>query len=381
MRSVALFVTMETKSDEAVFFVEALDRFGVRTEIIDISLGSKGENWSSQVKINKISEIVKSNLDLIRKDFDSRFSVAVGLGGGTGSDIILKLFKCMPMTFSKVLITTLPFDPRAYISDNSIFLIPSLSDIESLNAALRETLIKAAAMISGLANVSSSTSDKSVGLSTLGITKAAGDFIAKKLRKMKKEVTIFHANGFGGGALSRFARDGLLSGVIEMTVHEKTRMVIDGVHSLDQERYQTAGHLPRVVLPGGLNFIGLGARETLPDKYLKRRFYQHSSLFTHVKLEPDEMEYAVKSLCEDLNKSSSETIVIVPMGGFSSEDCEGGSIEDPKLRCIAADTFEALAQNYTVVRIDDHINSISVANLVVKQFLIASGEEGLGEYV
>jgi uncharacterized protein (UPF0261 family) len=53
----------------------------------------------------------------------------VGLGGGTGGEIILRAMHALPFDFPKILITTLPFDPRAALADNAITLVPTLVDV------------------------------------------------------------------------------------------------------------------------------------------------------------------------------------------------------------------------------------------------------------
>ena len=98
---------------------------------------------------------------------------------------------------------------------------------------------------------------------------------------------VFHANGYGGAAFARFARDGAFDAILDMTVHEITRTQIAGVHAPMPDRFKCGVHLPRVVLPGGINFIGLSALDEIGAAYKKRCHYQHSGFFTHVSLTTD----------------------------------------------------------------------------------------------
>jgi uncharacterized protein (UPF0261 family) len=123
--------------------------------------------------------------------------------------------------------------------------------------------------------------------------------------------------------------------------------------------------VPRVALPGALNFIGCGALDTLNEQYLSRPHYQHTNQFSHVKLTAEEMADQATHWAATLNQSIAPCHVILPMGGFSHEDRIGGAIEDANLRHITADILEHNAQAYTVVRMPDHINSPNVSDAAV----------------
>ena len=371
MKPVLLLATLETKSEEVGYLHERLETLGVPVEIIDISLGSSGENWSTPKKLTQMQEVAGQVSSRLNENLLEKASVVVGLGGGTGGEIILQILRDLPFDFPKILITTLPFDPREAVSDNSIILVPTLTDIEGLNSSLRQVLNNTASMLVGFVNRDDLQTEvrKSIGLTTLGITQVASRNIIRSLRMAGHETTSFHANGYGGAAFTRLAKAGSFYGVIDMTIHEITRMYIAGAHVDMPDRFTATGSLPRIILPGGLNFIGLGEIDIVPAKYLNRPHYRHSGYFTHVKMSPDEMELACHALSDALNQASGYTLAIIPMGGFSSEDCPGGIIEDKKLRNIAADCLQEKARTYEVIKIDSHINDDDTAEFAVNSLL------------
>ncbi len=150
-----------------------------------------------------------------------------------------------------------------------------------------------------------------------------------------------------------------------MNVHELGRIHLAGAHVDMPTRFSAAADLPRVALPGALNFIGWGAVDTLTADYLSRPHYQNTNQFTHVKLTAEDMSGQATRWTAALNQSTAPCHVILPMGGFSHEDREGGAIEDPELRAITADILERAAQAYTVERLPLHINSPDVARAAV----------------
>jgi len=177
---------------------------------------------------------------------------------------------------------------------------------------------------------------------------------------------VFHSNGFGGAAFARFARHNTMDAIVDLTPHELTRIHVAGVHVPMPDRFRAGGDLPRVVLPGAINFIGLGQKSLIKAEYLARPHYQHSDLFTHVKLTSDEMTHVSTRLAEELNAVDGPCAVILPMGGFSHHDRPGGAIEDPALRHVCADTLDHhLGANVSVTRIDAHLFAPEVTDLII----------------
>ncbi len=146
-------------------------------------------------------------------------------------------------------------------------LVPTLIDFAGLNAAMRAVLDRAAVMVAGLAGLPrEKPSEKSVAISVLGATQGAADLLNAGLGATGAETAMFHANGYGGAALVRFAREGRLKALVDLTPHELSRMHLAGAHVAMPDRFAVAAELglPQVLLPGGLNFIGLGSLESLP---------------------------------------------------------------------------------------------------------------------
>ncbi len=199
----------------------------------------------------------------------------------------------------------------------------------------------------------------SVGVTSLGVTGPGTDALCARLRADGHEVTVFHANGFGGAAFARWARTGAFHSTIDYTPHELTRCYVAGVHAEMPDRFTAMGHLPRVVLPGGVNFLGLGEKGLMRQEYIQRPYYSHSPLFTHVKCTAREIAFCARTLGIALTRATAPVRVLIPMGGFSSEDRPGGAIEDADLRAVFADTLE---DHVPLTRLDTHINDPATAH-------------------
>jgi uncharacterized protein (UPF0261 family) len=297
--------------------------------------------------------------------------IAVAVGGGTGGEIGLAVLRRLPGDMPKVLVTTLAFDPRVALADMAVTLVPTFCDLEGLNATLRQVFENTAAMVAGLARAAriEAVARLAVAVTTLGATGAAGAAVTRALAARGCEATVFHANGYGGAALCRFVAEGRAAAMIDLNVHELGRMHLAGAHVPMPDRFTVAAGLPRVVLPGALNFLGLGSIDTLTRAQRARPHYRHSGHFTHVKLTESEMTRQTRRLAQALNLSQAPCHVLIPMGGFSHEDRPGGAIEDATLREIAADTLERAARAYSVARLPDHINAPETATAAVDALL------------
>lgn len=369
MAQVLVLVTMATKSEEAHFLVSQLEAAGVAPQIVDISLQTDGKTLDGAGKCLAMSAAAERGIAQVTEGCLNGAEVVVGIGGGTGGEIALQVMRALPITFPKVLCTTLPFDPRFAVADNSIVLVPSLADIIGLNAVLRDCLENTALIAAGLCQKARKGEmvdvTPSVGITALGATDGAVRPLMQALTAQGREASVFHSNGFGGAAFSRFAANSALNAIIDLTPHELTRIHIAGVHVPMPERFSAGGELPRIVLPGAINFIGLGQKDLMPAHYLERPHYAHSALFTHVKLTQDEMAMVCKTLAESLNALAGPCAVLLPMGGFSHQDCPGGAIEDPALRVVCAETLEnELNSTIPVTRIDAHLFAPEVTEAI-----------------
>jgi uncharacterized protein (UPF0261 family) len=360
MAQVLVLATLSTKHQEVDFLLSQLSAAGVTADVVDISLNVQGQILGGDAKCLAMSQTADAALGRVAEGMQTGAEVVLGIGGGTGGEIVLQVMRSLPITFPKVLCTTLPFDPRFAVADNSIILVPTLADIAGLNGMLREALENTALLTAGLCNKARKGElveiAPSVGITGLGATDVAVRNLVDAFSAAGRESTVFHSNGFGGAAFARFAQSNAFDAIVDLTPHELTRIHLAGVHVDMPDRFRAGRDLPRVVLPGAMNFIGLGQKSLIQEQYLDRPHYEHSALFTHVKVTPDEMALVATKLAEALNDVTGPAAVIVPMGGFSHHDRPGGAIEDPGLRAVCADTLESrLETHIPVIRIDAHL--------------------------
>ena len=99
--------------------------------------------------------------------------------------------------------------------------------------------------------------------------------VKHRVNKNNQKTSVFHSNGFGGAGLEMAIAEKWLSGLIDLTTHEATRIWIKGAHMPMPMRFseQKLSYLPRVTVPGGINFLSLGSFSSLSKSYQKRQFF------------------------------------------------------------------------------------------------------------
>ena len=373
---VLLLSTMDTKAEEVGYAVAALAANGVATRVHDVSLKTGGKRLAGNEKLRAMQRTAHDIIHGIGPLLGPHYRAIFGIGGGTGGQIIIDVMRALPFSYPKVLVSPLPFDPRDHVADTSIVIVPALADLCGLNATLRQVLDNAAAMVAGIcANTRPPvhvSDEPSIGITALGSTHAGVDALVRMVREAGREATVFHSNGYGGAAFARWCESGAFEGTIDYTTHEITRLHVTGAHTSMPHRFTAPAQagIPSVVLQGGMNFIGLGGQAFVPRSLLARPHYRHSALFTHVKVSEDEMRLCAGALATELLRARGDTRVMVPMGGFSSEDRAGGAIEDQTLREVFLDTIrEELADRIPIQAIDAHINDAACARAALDAVL------------
>lgn len=366
--SVMLLATVDTKAAEIAYLVDALADNGVHARVCDVSLDAGGRRLCPEQKVEAMRRTAADVVAGIGPLLGPGYQAIIGIGGGTGGQIIVDIMRALPFSYPKVLVTTLPFDPRSMLADNSIVVVPTLADISGLNATLRQSFDHAAALVAGICRnprPRGHISDTpSIGITALSTTSGGVDPLRRFVQAHGREATVFHSNGYGGAAFARWCEAGAFDGVIDYTTHELTRLTLAGAHCDMPHRFTAAARagIPQVVLPGAVNLIGLGEVTYVRKEYLDRPHYAHSHLFTHVQVSETEMRMCATVLAMHLKSARSPTHLLVPMGGFSSEDAPGGAVHHEGLRGVFLDTMRsALGDAVPITVIDEHINSEACA--------------------
>ncbi len=395
-KCVIIIGTMDTKGDEISFLCTQLHSLGLITAIIDVGIGSApsrdadisrdqvasktASNISSMLnqengKLKAMEAMAQGALLLTEeKIIDGEAQGIISVGGGVGTWIGMQVMCGLAFGFPKIMVSTLPFDIRPYIGSKDIIIFPSVTDILGLNPILRKVLDNAAGAMAGMIDLEnhSVSPKKVIAISALGVTTALVTSCKKILEAQGFEVAAFHGVGIGGKSFEEWVQTGLFTGVLDLTPHDINNFLFNGISPPYSDRLESAArnNIPQVVAPGGLDFISRGPIATLSKEDRKKKHYQHSPMFTHVRVTSDEMKKVAEVVANKLNQGQGLKKVAIPLQGFSHQGHAQGQLADK-----AADmTFvrvlkKRLNQDISVIEVDAHINDEVFAEAVCSLLL------------
>ena len=170
---IALLGTFETKAEELLDLESALVAEGLDVTRMDLSLESGGTVMAADAKLARM----RDRAERVAKTVSGNMPAAVvGVGGGTGSEMVLQAMQPLPLDLPKFLVTTLPFDPRGNLADCPVTLIPSPCDIQGMNSTLRQIFARTAAMVASVVDERIRRIDrrKAIAVSLLGSRRRPG---------------------------------------------------------------------------------------------------------------------------------------------------------------------------------------------------------------
>ena len=393
---VIIIGTLDTKGVEVSYLRTQLQSSGLLTRIIDVGISSapachadiSREEVASKAtadicsilnqddgKLKAMEAMARGALLLVEEKISSAETAGVvALGGGVGTWIGMQVMSALPFGFPKIMISTLPFDIRPYMGSKDIMIIPSVTDILGLNPILRKVLQNAAGAVAGMVGLDKlpQSSKKVIGITALGVTTPLVTACKEILEAQGFEVAAFHGVGVGGKIFEDWVQTGIFSGVLDLTPHDITNFLFDGISPPYPGRLESAARnkIPQVVAPGGLDFISRGPIATLSEEDRQKQHYQHSPMFTHVRVNSVEMEEVAQVVADKLNIGQDSTIVAIPLQGFSYQGHATGHLADSEADMTFVRVLkQRLNKDIPVIEVDAHINDHSFAEAVCSLLL------------
>jgi uncharacterized protein (UPF0261 family) len=243
----------------------------------------------------------------------------------------------LPFGLPKLMLSTLASgNTRWYLEDSDIALLPSIADVAGLNGVTELVFSRFAAYAAQGAlwyrkeidALRKRLGDKTVkrvsqtmyGTTTEGVTRAR-----KYLEERGFETLVFHASGAGGRSMEGFIRDGIVQGVLDMTLAEIGAHLVGGLHDAGPKRLEAAIEkgIPQVLVPGAADTIVLPPMSALPDKFKGRTLNLHNPTMTTMRTNVEECKAIGEFIVTKLQKAAVPVKVFIPQGGLSSIDRPG----------------------------------------------------------
>jgi uncharacterized protein (UPF0261 family) len=408
---VYVLATLDTKGTEAEFVCRRLNEVGVATKLVDT--GCLGEPLvSPNISREQVFAAAGTTLAAMQQQGDRGVAIAkasfgastilldaltreknvagvFGLGGSAGTTIGCNAMGWMPLGVPKLMVSTLASgQTRPYVGDSDIFMLNSVVDIAGINRISRQILNEAAAAMTGLVKFRASEThgDKPLIAATMfGVTTPCVQHARKILEDAGYEVLVFHATGNGGQAMEKLIREGLITGVLDITTTELADELVGGTLSAGPTRLTAAAKLgvPQVVSVGALDMVNFGPMDTVPEKFRHRKFHRHNDNVTLMRTTPEENRQLGEEIGGKLSAPYTNAVVLLPTRGVSAIDRNGQPFDDPQARAelfagirnklakLGSNPHPAGAQplQVEIIELDHHINDPAFAETAAKKLL------------
>jgi len=396
---VLLIGTLDTKGVEVGFVRDALAAAGIATLVMDA--GVLGPPlFAADIPRERVYAAAGTALTAVRESGDRGRAVeaaalgaarlaqelaakgqvegVLGLGGSAGTTIGTAAMRALPFGLPKLMVSTLASGQvKQYVGVRDIFMLHSVVDISGLNRISRTVLGNAAQAMIGMvrraATIGGDQETKPLVTATMfGVTTPCVEAARQKMEHAGYEVLVFHATGTGGRTMESFVSDGLISGTLDLTTTELADELVGGELSAGRDRLTAAGMraIPQVISLGALDMVNFGPRETVPDKFRGRRFYQHNPNVTLMRTTPEENDQLGKEIAQKSSAAKGPTAVLVPLRGISAIDAEGQPFWWPEAdRALFQSLRDWMSPHVELVELDRHINDPAFAEAAADTLL------------
>lgn len=395
--TIAILGTFDTKGAEHAFIAEHLKTQGFATLLIDVSSLADPAIVPDVSRTEVLAALDDPETDAIlarqdrgecvtlmgraaavivaRLESENQIHGIISLGGGGGTAIATTAMRALPLGFPKLMVSTLASGQTAhYVGTSDITMMPAIVDVSGINRVSRLIFSNAAGAIAGMVNSATRRQSTSAPLdekplivaSMFGNTTECVTEAKRIMEAAGYEVLVFAATGSGGRAMESLIDSGLISGVLDITTTEWADELVGGVLNAGPDRLSATARakIPAIVVPGCLDMVNFGERDSVPAQFADRNFYVHNEQVTLMRTNAAECTELGRILAEKINAYSAPVTVLIPGGGISVISAPGQPFHNP-----AADTalFESLKSNLRddipVIESEANINDDSFAQL------------------
>jgi uncharacterized protein (UPF0261 family) len=398
MSTIAVLGTFDTKGEEHAYVANLIRERGHQVLLIDAgSLDpptlnpdvsreelavAAGANFSDLLKGGDRGEAVKvmsegAAIVVAKLAAEKKIHGIISLGGGGGTAIGTSVMRALPVGFPKLMVSTLAASENVptYVGVKDIVMMPSVVDVAGLNRISRPIFANAAGAICGMVETQVSSSDDKpiIAASMFGNTTDCVNQAKLILEEAGYEVLIFHATGTGGRAMESLIESGLVSGVLDLTTTEWADELVGGILGSGPTRMEAAARngVPAVIAPGCLDMVNFGSRDTIPEKFSERLFYEHNPQVTLMRTTPEECADLGRILADKANLSAGPCSVLIPAQAISVISAPGQPFHDSAAdQALFAAIKSNLRKDIEVQEISASVNDPEFSRIAAETLLV-----------
>jgi uncharacterized protein (UPF0261 family) len=307
---------------------------------------------------------------------EGQFDGVLAMGGSGGTGVATAAMQALPVGVPKVMVSTIASgDISAFVGIKDVTMIPSVVDVAGVNRISEKIFKQAAGAICGMVGMDyrDSLQTKPIIAATMfGNTTPCVDRCREALTARGYEVLVFHCTGSGGRTMEGLVDEGHVAAVLDITTTEWADEICGGVFSAGETRLDAPGKkgIPHLIVPGCVDMANFGGRETIPECYAARTFFEWSPTVTLMRTNVEENARMGQIFAAKANAATGPVAFLLPLGGVSMLDKEGELFWSPEADKVM---FDAIKQNVRpgidVVELDCNINDEAFADKAVTMLM------------
>ena len=360
MAVIAVVACCDTKYHEMLFVKDKVRESGHEAMVIDISTGVNipikadmtreevlaigGYTWEqvhSFEKSGAISAMTESvSKAVLGLYLEHRIDGILGMGGLQNTVVCSAALRQLPIGFPKMICSTIASGARSFdlvVGDKDIAVMPSIVDFAGMNPINEVTLGNTVSALIGMVEHGNHQIDTKgreyIATTLMGITNDTVMRASDTLTSQGKNMISFHSTGIGGKVMEDMISEGVISAVMDLSLHELTAEYLGdyGYSAGARNRLCAAAKMgiPALICPGGIDFACLRREEFLEDQET-RGYIWHNKDLTHTRLHQSEILGITRTIVERLNQSVGPTEVILPMQGLRTFSGPGEFFHEPE---------------------------------------------------
>lgn len=313
---------------------------------------------------------------------EGRFDGVLGMGGSGGSSVITAAMRALPIGVPKVMVSTVASgDTSFYVGVKDVTMVPSIVDVAGVNLISEKIFKEAAGAICGMVKMDYAPSGDQkpiIAATMFGNTTPCVDRCREALMSKGYEVLVFHCTGAGGRTMEGLVDDGYVCAVLDITTTEWADEICGGVLSAGPTRLDAPGKtgIPHLIVPGCVDMANFGPKDTVPEKYKNRLFYEWNPSVTLMRTNIEENLRMGEIFAEKANVSKGKVAFLIPLKGVSMLDSEEEPFWWPEANQAMFDAIKKnLESGISVVEMDCNINDEAFSQKAVEMLLELMAEK------
>ena len=356
--TVVFIATYDTKGNEADTIKKRIEAYGANCLTIDAGVGGEptavpdvtledlcagSSTDSKSIHAMSRGEAVGISSNLVKTYVQKLYAqgkcdALISIGGAGGTQIGTEAMRSLPLGLPKLMMSTLASgNMRWYIEDSDISMFPSITDVAGINCMTQMIFDRFAAEAAMAAKWyyerfhlhKERMLDKSIsriGQTMYGTTTKGVTYAKEELERRGYETLVFHASGAGGRAMENLVTQGVIHGVLDMTMAEISAHIVGGLHDAGPGRLDAIAKsgIPYVMVPGAADTVVLPPLKDLPDKFREGRILnKHNPTMTTMRTNVEECRQIGEFMVQKLKDACGPVKIFIPCGGLSSIDKPG----------------------------------------------------------